>query len=166
APATTKPASKPASKPGFSVDPMMAEPDESSASVAKTSFSELEELPPLKEAFVPSISPEPATEDLPPMLPPLPGKKAVEKQSIPVREVAQKAIAELRKTPPKVYLYGAGAAALLIVIIVSAMAMQNYLADHDGDTSQTAVAPAQTAPPKQITPSPVQAPPQAHAEIT
>jgi hypothetical protein len=158
---------KPASKPGFSVDPMMAEPDESSASVAKTSFSELEELPPLKEAFVPSISPEPAAEDVPPMLPPLPGKKVVEKQSIPVREVAQKAIAELRKTPPKLYLYGAGAAALLIVIIVSAMAMHNYLADHDGDTSRAAVAPAKTAP-KQVTPPPVAetpAPPAPQIEI-
>ena len=155
----TKPVAKPASKPGFSVDPMMAEPDEAGAAVAKASFSDLAELPPLKEAFVPSISPEPATEDLPPMLPPLPGKKVVEKQSIPVREVAQKAIAELRKTPPKLYLYGAGAAALLIVIIVSAMAMHNYLADHDGDTSRATVAPAKAAPPKQVTPPPVAAAP-------
>ena len=162
-------AAKPASKPGFSVDPMMAEPDEATAAVPKTSFSELEELPPLKEAFVPSISPEPAAEDVPPMLPPLPGKKIVEKQSIPVREVAQKAVAELRKTPPKVYLYGAGGAALLIVIIVSAMAMHNYLADHEGDTSKAAAAPAQTAPPKQTAPppaAPAPAPPQTQSEIT
>ena len=152
---------KPASKPGFSVDPMMVEPDEASAGVAKTSFSELEELPPLKEAFVPSISPEPAAEDVPPMLPPLPGKKVVEKQSIPVREVAQKAVAELRKTPPKLYLYGVGAAVLLIVVIVSAMAMHNYLADHDGDTSRAAAAQTQTAPPKQTAP-----PPQPQTEIT
>jgi eukaryotic-like serine/threonine-protein kinase len=165
APATAKPPSKPT----FSVDPMMAEPDETTAAVAKASFSELAELPPLKETFVPSISPEPATEDLPPMLPPLPGKKVVEKQSIPVREVAQKAIAELRKTPPKLYLYGAGAAVLLIVIIVSAMAMHNYLADHVGDTSRSAVAPAKPAPPKQVTPPPIaatQAPPQPQPEIT
>lgn len=163
APATPKPASKP----GFSVDPMMAEPDEASAGVAKTSFSELEELPPLKEAFVPSISPDPIAEDVPPILPPLPGKKVVEKQSIPVREVAQKAVAELRKTPPKLYLYGVGAAVLLIVIIVSAMAMHNYLADHDGDTSRAAAAPAQTAPPKQTTPPPVApTPPPPQTEIT
>jgi hypothetical protein len=147
---------------------MMAEPDEAGASVAKTSFSELEELPPLKEAFVPSISPEPAEENVPPMLPPLPGKKAAEKQSVPVREVAQKAVAELRKTPPKVYMYGAGAAVLLIVIIVSAMAMHNYLADHEGDT-RSAAAPAQTAPQKPITPPPAtsnSAPAQPQTEIT
>jgi PEGA domain-containing protein len=148
-------AAMPASKPAFSVDPMMAEPDESAPGVAaKTSFSELEELPPLKEAFVPSISPEPTAEEHPPMLPPLTGKKVEEKQSIPIREVAQKAVAELRKTPPKVYLYGVGAAVLLIVIIVSAMAMHNYLADHDGDNSRAAVAPVQTAPAKQTTPPP------------
>ena len=165
APATAEPASKP----GFSVDPMMAEPDETSAAVAKTSFSDLEELPPLKEAFVPSIAPEPAGSDLPPMLPPLPGKKVVEKQSIPVREVAQKAVAELRKTPPRLYLYGVGAAVLLIVLIVSAIAMHNYLADHDGDNSRAAVAPAQTAPPKKRAPHPAappQATPQPQAEIT
>lgn len=160
---------KPAAKPGFSVDPMMAEPDETSAAVAKTSFSELEELPPLKETFVPSISAEPAPEELPPMLPPLPAKKEAEKQSIPVREVAQKAVAELRKTPPQLYLYGVGAAVLLIVVIVSAMAMHSYLVDHEGDTSKAAVAPAQTVPPKQITPPPAApnpAPPQPQAEIT
>src|SRR3954466_1422666 len=162
-------AAKPASKPAFSVDPMMAERDESATGIAaKTSFSELEELPPLKENFVPSISPEPASEDLPPMLPPLSGKKVEEKQSIPIREVAQKAVAELRRTPPKLYLYGVGAAALLIVVIVSGMAMHNYLADHDGDTSRTAAAPAQTAPAKQttpaVTPATATAPPQ--LEIT
>ena len=160
----------PVSKPNFSVDPLMAEPDETSAAVAKTSFSELEELPPLKEAFVPSISPAPAAAEVLPMLPPLPGKKAAEKQTIPVREVAQRAVAELRKTPPKLYLYGAGGAALLIVIIVSAMAMHNYLEDHDGDTSRAAVAPAQSAPAKQTTPPPAAPtpapPPQPQAEIT
>lgn len=166
APATAEPASKP----GFSVDPMMAEPDEASAEVAKTSFSDLEELPPLKEVFVPSISPSPEPEaaDLPPMLPPLPGKKVVEKPSIPVREVAQKAVAEIRKTPPQLYLYGVGAAVLLIVIIVSGMAMHNYLADHDGDNSSAAVAPEQSAPPKKRATHPVApapALPQPQAEI-
>lgn len=163
-------AAKPAAKPGFSVDPLMAEPDESASGAAgKTSFSELEELPPLKETFVPSISPEPAPDEVPPMLPPLPAKKEAEKQSIPVREVAQKAVAELRKTPPQLYLYGVGAAVLLIVVIVSAIAMHNYLAEHEGDNTTAAVAPAQTAPPKQKTPepaAPTPAPSQPQADIT
>jgi protein kinase-like protein/PEGA domain-containing protein len=160
---------EPNSKAGFSVDPMMAEPSEAGAAVAKTSFSDLEELPPLKEVFVPSISPsaEPAAADLPPMLPPLAAKKAAEKPSIPVREVAQKAVAEIRKTPPQLYLYAVGGAALLIVIIVSAMAMHNYLADHEGDSSRPAAIPEQTASAKKKAPHPVAptpAPPPAQAE--
>ena len=155
---TAPPASaEPNSKAGFSVDPMMAESAEAGAAVAKTSFSDLEELPPLKEVFVPSISPsaEPAAADVPPMLPPLAAKKAAEKPSIPVREVAQKAVAEIRKTPPKLYLYGVGGAALLIIVIVSAMAMHNYLADHEGDSSRPEAIPEQTASAKKKAPHPV-----------
>jgi hypothetical protein len=66
-------------------------------------------------------------------------------------------------------LYGVGAAVLLIIIIVSAMAMHNYLADHDGDTSRTAAAPEQATPAKKRTPHPVATPPpppQAQAETT
>jgi len=149
---------EPNSKPGFNVDPMMAEPVETGAAVAKTSFSDLAELPPLKEVFVPSISPsaEPAAAaDLPPMLPPLPAKKAAEKPSIPVRELAQNAVAEIRKTPPKLYVYGVGGAVLLIAIIVSAMAMHTYLADHEGDSSKPAAVPEQAASAKKRTPLPV-----------
>ena len=159
---------KPASNPGFTVDPMMADPDEAATVSPKTSFSELEELPPLKETFVPSISPEPAAADPPPMPAPLPGKKVEEKQSVRVREVAQKTMAELRKAPPKLYLYGVGAAVLLIVLIISAMAMHNYLADHDGDNARAAVAPAHKALPKQTAPvsaATTPAPPQPKDEI-
>ncbi|HEX3106587.1 MAG TPA: serine/threonine-protein kinase [Terriglobales bacterium] len=162
---------EPNSKPGFNVDPMMAEPGETGAAVAKTSFSDLEELPPLKEVFVPSVSPsaEPAAAaDLPPMLPPLPAKKAAEKPSIPVRELAQNAVAEIRKTPPKLYVYGVGGAVLLIAIIVSAMAMHTYLADHEGDSSKPAAVPEQAASAKKrmplpVAPTPAPPPPQPEA---
>src|SRR6185312_14553 len=170
---TAPPASaEPNSKAGFSVDPMMAESAEAGAAVAKTSFSDLEELPPLKEVFVPSVSPsaEPAAAaDLPPMLPPLPAKKAAEKPSIPVRELAQNAVAEIRKTPPKLYVYGVGGAVLLIAIIVSAMAMHTYLADHEGDSSKPAAVPEQAASAKKRMPLPAQpeaAPPPAQPEPT
>jgi len=165
-------APKPTSKPGFSVDPLVSDNDNSDASPAggsKISFSELEELPPLKEAFVPSISPDPVPDEATPALPPLSaGKKPAEKQPIPVREVAQKAIAELRKTPPKLYLYGVGGAGLLITIIVSAMAMHSYLEDHDSGGSRAAAAPAQTAPANHTPPpaaAPTPPPPQPQAEV-
>ena len=159
-----------APKPPLRVDPLVAEHDDggSPGVASKVSFSELEELPPLKEAFVPSISPEPAAEEVPPMPPPVPGKKDAEKQSIPVREVAQRAVAELRKTPPKLYMYGVGGAVLLVAIVLGAIAMHTYLEDHDGGGSNGATAPVQTAPAKNTPPlaAPNPAPPQPQAEIT
>lgn len=162
-------AASPGSKPNFTVDPLMADhADDSTAVASKVSFSELEELPPLKEAFVPSISPEPVPEEVPPMPPPVPGKKVAEKQSIPVREVAQRAVAELRKTPPKLYMYGVGGAVLLVAIVLGAIAMHTYLEDHDGGGSNAAAPPVQTAPAKNTPPLavPNPAPPQSQAEIT
>ncbi len=163
APATASPASKP----GYSVDPLVANDDDASpAGGGKMSFSDLEELPPLKEIFVPSISPEPAPEEAAPSQSPATAKKAVEKPAIEIREVAQRAIAEMRKVPPKLYVYGAGGAALLIAIIVSAMAMHTYLADHDSGGPKAAAAPVQTAKPATPPPAvPNPAPPQPQAEV-
>jgi hypothetical protein len=70
--------------------------------------------------------------------------------------VAQMAVAEMRKLPPKLYIYGVGSAALLIAIIVSGMALHNYLQDHDSrdkDGDRPNVAAVQTAPAKRIAPS-------------
>jgi eukaryotic-like serine/threonine-protein kinase len=160
-------------KPGFSVDPLVADESDSPSVGSKLSFSELAELPPLKEVFVPSISPaSPSEEAEPVQLPQADAKKksAEEKTQIPVRELAQKAVAEMRKVPPKLYLYGLGGAALLIAMIVGAMAMHNYLQDHDsqdqnkdtGRASTVATVPAQAAakqstPPPPVAPNPVPA---------
>ena len=159
-----------AAKPAYGVDPLVADDDNAPpAGASKISFSDLEELPPLKEIFVPSISPEPAPEETAPVQPlPATAKKAVEKPPIQVREVAQKAVAEMRKMPPKLYVYGVGGAVLLIAVIVAAMAMHNYLADHDSGGPKAAVAPVQATPAQNITPPPAPspAPPQPQAEVT
>jgi serine/threonine-protein kinase len=169
APAPAMPASpKPASKPAYSVDPLVSDSDNAGTSGGgKTSFSELEELPPLREAFVPSISPDPASEEAAAVLPPLsPGKKQTEKPQIQIREMAQRAVAEMRRVPPKLYVYGLGAAVLLIVVIVSAMAMHTYLEDHDSAGRNTAAAAAQSAPTKNIAPPAMNpGPPQPQAEV-
>jgi len=172
APAAAKPPAKPPAKPSFSVDPLVADADDSRPAVgSKISFSELAELPPLKEVFVPSISPESAPEEAEPVQPPQADakkKSAAEKPQIPLREVAQKAMAEMRKLPPKLYIYGVGGAVLLIAIIVSGMALHNYLQDHDGQDkdsgrSSAAAGPVQTAPAKHTAPpspvNPVSPPP-------
>ncbi len=135
---------------------------------SKISFSELDDLPPLKEIFVPSISPEPVAEESAPVQPTTgTGKKAADKPRIQIREVAQKAVAEMRKMPPKLYMYGLGGAVLLIAMIVGAMAMHNYLADRDNGGPKAAAAPVHAAPVKHEAPPPAPnpAPPQPQAEV-
>src|SRR5207244_6655678 len=114
---------EPPAKTGFKVDPMMAEEDESSpAAVARKSFSDMSELPPLKEIYVappPPAAEKPETEEVLPQV--VLRKSAPEKPKVQVREAAQKAVSEIRKTPPKLYLYAVGGAALLIVLIVAGM---------------------------------------------
>jgi len=167
APATATPATKPT----YRVDPLVADDDDAGpAADSKKTFSDLEELPPLKEIFVPSISPDAESEETAPP-PPLVagGKKAVEKPSIQIREVAQKAIAEMRQLPPKLYIYGIGGAVLLIAVIVGAMSMHNYLEDRDSGGAKTAAAPVHATPAKQIVPPPAPAlnpaAPQPQAEV-
>jgi serine/threonine protein kinase len=170
--AAAAPTANPAAKPPLRVDPLVAEHDDggSPAVASKVSFSELEELPPLTETFVPSISPESDQEEAPTVQtsPSIPAKKAEEKPLIAVREVAQKAVAEIRKMPPKLYMFGVGGAVLLIAIVVGAMAMHTYLEDHDSGAPNAAAAPVQTAPVKNTPPlaAPNPAPPQPQAEIT
>src|SRR5581483_10853292 len=148
------------SKPKFAIDPMMAENDEGTpAAAARKSFSELEELPPLKEIFVPSISPsEPAAEEPAPVEPPPLAKKtkaAEEKPKVQVRAAAKKAATEIRNTPKQLYGYAIGGAVLLIVVIIAAMTIYNFFQDHDSGAGVSAP-PVQT--PKKHAPKPVPPP--------
>jgi len=145
------PPQEPASKPAFKIDPAMAEGDDASpaAKVRKT-FSDMSELPPLQEVYVSPAAPaaaEPAEEPLPQAVP---KKSAAEKPKVQVREAAQKAVTEIRKTPPKLYLYAVGGAVALIGIIVAGMLLYNWLGDRDsGNSRPAAVAqmpPAAAAP--------------------
>ncbi len=155
-------------KPSFAVDPMMAEDKDSPAAAVRRSFSEMSELPPLKEVSV--APPPPPAADEPEAAERLPqvvlNKRKAEKPSIQVREVAQKAVAELRKTPPKLYLYAMGGAALIIALIVGGMALSNYWQDRDtGGGSSAAPATAVTQPsPAAASVQPPAAEPQAQAE--
>ena len=155
-------------KPSFAVDPMMAEDNDSPAAAVRRSFSEMSELPPLKEVYV-APPPPPATDE-PEGAEALPQvvlrKGQPEKPSIQVREVAQKAVAELRKTPPKLYLYAMGGSALIIALIMGGMALSNYWQDRDtggGSSAATATAVTQPspAPPSLQPPAPE---PQSQAE--
>src|SRR6266567_2488632 len=134
-------------KPAFVVDPMMAEQEDASpAAKVRKSFSEMSELPPLKEVQA-TAPPPPASEpELAEILPQVELRKsAPEKPKIQVREAAQKAVSEIRKTPPKLYLYAVAAAILVIGLIIVGMTVSNYMQDRDSGNSSAASAPPVTA---------------------
>jgi eukaryotic-like serine/threonine-protein kinase len=138
-----------APKSGFTVDPMMAEDENSPAAKARRSFSELSEMPPLKAEFVAPPAPPPSAQQQPEVAEPLPQvifkKPEEERASVQVREAAQKAVSEIRKTPPKLFLYAVGGAVFIIAIILVGMSMSSYWQDRETEESGSA-APAQTQP--------------------
>ena len=108
----------PAQTKSFKVDPAMD--DSKPASPARRSFSELDELPPLKEVYVAPPPPPPAQETAEPSpLPAAPSFKAKdEKPKIQPKVVAKKAVQEIKKTPPQLFGYSiAGAAGLILLVI-------------------------------------------------
>jgi len=100
--------------PRVAVDPMMSEPEAGSSG---TSFSDLAEMPPLKEpVFAPAL-PEPA-EPSRPVAQIYPRKD--EKPKIQPREVAQKAIHEMATVPPRLMIYSIlGAVGLILVVAIA-----------------------------------------------
>jgi len=100
--------------PRVAIDPMMSEPEAGSSG---TSFSDLAEMPPLKEpVFAPPV-PEPA-EPSRPVAQIYPRKD--EKPKIQPREVAQKAIHEMATVPPRLMIYSIlGAVGLILVVAIA-----------------------------------------------
>jgi serine/threonine protein kinase len=100
--------------PRVAVDPMMSEPAPSSSG---KSFSDLEELPPLKEpVFTPPV-PEPAEPASPAVQI---YRKKEEKPRIQPREVAGKAIKEIATVPPRLLLYSIlGAVGVILVVVLA-----------------------------------------------
>ncbi len=136
-------------KPAFSIDPMMAE--ESAAGSPTKSFSEISELPPLKEVRIvtPTPSAEPVAEDgeAEAVRAAVFHKTAPEKPKVQVREVAQKAVREIRKTPPKLYVNGIGAAFAVIGICIGGFRLYSYFQDRDSGGEPTTIS-RPVAPPK------------------
>ncbi|MFZ1010074.1 MAG: PEGA domain-containing protein [Candidatus Sulfotelmatobacter sp.] len=144
--------------PKINVDPMMAE-EGSSSQGGRTSFSEMTELPPLKEAYA---APTPAAQTYEPELDdPAPAAPEQEKPKVQPREVAEKAIKEIKNVPPRLMIYSIAGAAVLILIIAVALVLHVNTLNSDGDTrpaptESTApaaappVAPAQPAQPAAI----------------
>jgi serine/threonine protein kinase len=152
--------------PKIAVDPLMAE-GKSNASTG-VSFSEMTELPPLKEVYV-APPPPPAPETLEPVqyarpaaTTIKPSRKVDEKPKIQPSEVAQKAIKEIKNVPPKLMLYSlAGAVALILVIGLGVIIYIHSLnGDDDSGAGRPAAAEQSAAQPEPSQPTPQNAPAQ------
>jgi serine/threonine protein kinase len=134
--------------PKINVDPMMAEAPKAGAAASR-SFSEIDELPPLKEVYVAPPPPPPPAEK-PPALDAVHAtvfnKAAPEKPKIQPREVAKKAVAEIKKTPPQLFVFSVAGAIGIIVLIVAAIAWHIHSENADDDAPNQPPAPAASAP--------------------
>jgi serine/threonine-protein kinase len=147
-------------QPKVAVDPMMAE--SGPATGKGVSFSDLEELPPLKEVYV--APPPPKTE-----APADEGSAATvfrprepEKPKVQPREVAEKAIKEIKGLPPKLMLYSvAGAIALIAVIGIAVFWHSHSQSTDEEGTVPAPVAATQTPAEPAPVPAPAAAQPQA-----
>ncbi len=142
--------------PRINVDPMMAESGPGRGS--SVSFSEMTELPPLKEVYVPPPPPPPIFEQPESSAPTAtvfqPGHEQ-EKPKIQPRVVAQKAIKEIKGVPPRLVMYSiAGAVALILVIAVGLIIHIHNLNTADEPSGSAVSQPAQPAPaPQQTAPA-------------
>jgi len=148
-------------KPKIAVDPLMAEG--AGARSKGVSFSELDELPPLKEIYVappPKVEIPAEEEPLPSII--LRGGEP-EKPKVQPREVAEKAIKEIKTVPPKLLLYSISAAVVLILVIGIAVFWHSHSQNTDEDgqvpvpaastTEQTEPAPADQGQPQASAPA-------------
>ena len=133
-----------AASPKIAVDPLMAEGGPAAGS--GTSFSEISEMPPLKEVYTAPPPPPPTeTEEIaqPVVKTFKPSRKVDEKPKVQPREVAQKAIKEIKGVPPKLMLYAVAGAVILIIVI--AVGVNLYVHSLNGDDDSAAKHPAATA---------------------
>ena len=140
--------------PKIAVDPMMAEPVKTGA--AKRSFSEISELPPLKEVYIAPSAPAAAEPELPEQ-PEITIKNPAppEKPRVPPRVVAQHAVSEIKKTPPQFFVYAIGAAALIMLLIVGTIAYRIHSGNSDDDSGPAPSAQAPAPRPAPVTAQPV-----------
>jgi PEGA domain len=156
--------------PKIAVDPMMEQASESSGTRGP-SFSEITELPPLKEVYVPPPpppEPEPVQSESAPALTTrtTPAEKRVPTQQV-AKQAARKAVTEIKKTPPKLFMYSIAAAVGVILLVVVAIAYHIRSENEDDNQPTQAAVPASSAQSQAATqPAPVtQAPAPAPAPV-
>jgi hypothetical protein len=148
--------------PHIAVDPSMAEPAPGSAA---KSFSDLDELPPLKEpVYTPAPEPEPEQVEqtrTKTQIYPKGRAQADDKPRIQPREVAQKAFKEVSTVPPRLMLFSILGAVGLILIVAIALFF-HVRSEDDGSTAAPQPVKVEKAAPAEAeapAPSPKPAPP-------
>lgn len=149
-------------QPKFSVDPMMAEGAGSGA--RQVSFSDLEELPPLKPVDMAPPPPPPSSSNPVEEAPRFSMQPRVikeEKPKIATRENARKAINEIKKVPPQLMGYAVLGAAVVVLAVVIGMWM--YIHRQNSDEEVAPAPAAATEVPAETATVPTPAPPEATA---
>jgi serine/threonine protein kinase len=124
--------------PHLPVDPLMDEGNKA-ATPRGPSFSEIDELPPLKEVRIaPPTLAEPEAFDQSPVI--AANKTPKEKSKVQPREVAKKAVREIRTTPPKLFMYAIAAAVSIILLVVVGIAFHIH-----SENAEEAGSPAQSS---------------------
>ena len=142
--------------PKIAVDPMMSE---SAAQKSGVSFSEMTELPPLKEVYIAPTTPA-ASFEQPASDADMVGQDETEKPKIQAREAAEKALKEIKNVPPHLMVYSiAGAAVVILIIAVFLVWHINNLNNDAGDSPRPVATEATQPPPTKPAPQsqPVQA---------
>jgi len=145
----------------IAVDPLMAEGGPSNS--GEGSFSEINELPPLKEVYIAPPPPPPPVEA--PAATPMASltrsaPRKPEKPRVQPREVAAKAIKEVKGVPPKLMMYALGGAGALILAIAIGVTLyiHGQSSDDDGGASRPVATASEQAPAPVEPAQPVQAP--------
>ena len=112
---------------------------------ATRSFSEIDELPPLKTVYIPPLRRRRANETAPvdAVHAAVFKNAAPEKPKVQPREVAKKAVAEIKKTPPQLFMVSVAAAVGIILLIVAVIAW--HIHSENADEDVTPAQPAATA---------------------
>jgi len=156
--------------PRFAVDPLMEK--SKPAEARRSSFSEINELPPLKEVYVaPEPPPPPPPEPADPVKAAVFNRSEATKPKTPPREIAKQAVSEIKGTPPRLFLYALAAAAGVILAVVIGIAYRIHAGESDDDglpvdtvatrPTSPATPPAPSQQPAPPAPAPAKTPAQA-----
>jgi serine/threonine protein kinase len=125
--------------PALHVDPAMQEGGKGGP--GGPSFSEISELPPMKEIYTPPPTPVSAPETEAPPAASFISRTQPEKPKVQPREVARKAVTEIKKTPPKLFVYSI-AGALAVILLVVGMIAYHIHSENSADDSSAEQQPA------------------------